>query len=589
MIFSPPKCIDFPPNFLLLHVDFCASPYNSCRLDLPDVTTPSDSALNELALRVQRLMKGNVRRKFNKFHSALSAISASVVDRCGDAANISPLLISLPRWTQEYLDNFRQRRENWQDLGAALKAVCAEFPGREIRILLSTCHEHALEAQEALALKLALAPLVPVIVEFPEADRLDQTRVRECLGCELVSHSTVEALVTSQAVAPDRDRISRLHELESGRMAPRNDIVAFNESLHMPSFAWYPVEARRKMSGAVVIVACMKNEGPFLLEWVAYHRSLGIDHFVIYTNDCDDGTDALLDRLSLQGFVTRVENSSFRGQSPQKFALEQALKLEIVREAEWLLHIDADEFINIRTGDGTWADLLEALPAGVTNIAMTWRIFGSAGVRTYTDTPIIGQFRRCAPSYLPKPHINWGFKTATRNIGAYAKLSCHRPNQLDVSQADKVIWVNGSGRLMPTSYHQKGWRSDVKTIGYDLVQLNHYALRSAESFLVKRQRGRALHVDREIGENYWIRMDWNYFSDVSIIRSLDRLKAEVSAIVAADPEVGRFHEISVQSHQEKISELMDTPDFRALYDRVTQLDFDLGQRVLRCLDNDMDS
>jgi len=54
-----------------------------------------------------------------------------------------------------------------------------------------------------------------------------------------------------------------------------------------------------------------------------------------------------------------------------------------------------------------------------------------------------------------------------------------------------VKWVNGSGKDMTGEAADNGWRNSRKSIGYDLIQLNHYALRSAESFLVKRQRGRA--------------------------------------------------------------------------------------------------
>ena len=42
-----------------------------------------------------------------------------------------------------------------------------------------------------------------------------------------------------------------------------------------------------------LIVTAMKNEGPFILEWAAYHLSIGFDRFLVYTNDCDDGTDAI--------------------------------------------------------------------------------------------------------------------------------------------------------------------------------------------------------------------------------------------------------------------------------------------------------
>ena len=47
----------------------------------------------------------------------------------------------------------------------------------------------------------------------------------------------------------------------------------------------------------------MKNEGPFILEWIAYHLAIGVDDFLIYTNDCTDGTDEFLDILQDRGLV----------------------------------------------------------------------------------------------------------------------------------------------------------------------------------------------------------------------------------------------------------------------------------------------
>ena len=52
-----------------------------------------------------------------------------------------------------------------------------------------------------------------------------------------------------------------------------------------------------------LIVTCMRNEAPFLLEWIAYHRAIGFTDFLIYSNDCEDGTDDLLDRLAERGVV----------------------------------------------------------------------------------------------------------------------------------------------------------------------------------------------------------------------------------------------------------------------------------------------
>ncbi len=53
----------------------------------------------------------------------------------------------------------------------------------------------------------------------------------------------------------------------------------------------------------VAIVTTMKNEGPFILEWIAYHRAIGVQDFLVYTNDCTDGTDDLLRLLAKKDFA----------------------------------------------------------------------------------------------------------------------------------------------------------------------------------------------------------------------------------------------------------------------------------------------
>jgi len=70
-----------------------------------------------------------------------------------------------------------------------------------------------------------------------------------------------------------------------------------------------PQEARENPANArVAIVTCMKNEGPFILEWLAYHRAIGVDDFLVYSNDCDDGTDTMLDLLQSRGLLQHRDN-----------------------------------------------------------------------------------------------------------------------------------------------------------------------------------------------------------------------------------------------------------------------------------------
>jgi hypothetical protein len=42
------------------------------------------------------------------------------------------------------------------------------------------------------------------------------------------------------------------------------------------------------------IIATQKNEGLFLVEWIAHHLGVGFDAIVLATNDCEDGSVALI-------------------------------------------------------------------------------------------------------------------------------------------------------------------------------------------------------------------------------------------------------------------------------------------------------
>ena len=375
--------------------------------------------------------------------------------------------------------------------------------------------------------------------------------------------------------------------LQNSPFKPHNALGQKGEDLPQPAYSALPPRTLPKGSTGNVIVGCMKNEAPYILEWVAYHRAMGVDNFLIYTNGCEDGTSEILDRLQEMGILQHRNNDNWKGNSPQQHALNQSLKEPVIKNADWIIHIDVDEFMNVRCGNGTLQDLFDRVP-DASNIAMTWRLFGSNGVTQLKDQFVTGQFDACAPKHCPKPHTVWGFKTMFKNIGAYQKISCHRPNKLVDGLRDQVKWVNGSGKDMTSEAADNGWRNSRKSIGYDLIQLNHYALRSAESFLVKRQRGRALHVDRSIGINYWIRMDWNDHRDVTIQRNLPRLKAEYDRLMQ-DTELRNWHTSGLNWHRAKADELHGMDEFEELYQQALTLKLTATERVAYALALDVES
>lgn len=341
-----------------------------------------------------------------------------------------------------------------------------------------------------------------------------------------------------------------------------------HKPVRAPVNAPRPAPRAAQAAQRTAIVTTMKNEGPFILEWIAYHRAIGVDDFLIYTNDCTDGTDRMLDLLQRKGIVQHRVNPWRPGGAlkPQHAALQAAEAEAVIRDCDWAICMDVDEFINVRIGDGTLAALYRAM-GDANMISLTWRLFGNADIVAYQDRFVIEQFTRCAPEIVRKPHQAWGFKTLFRNIDIYKKMGVHRPKGLRPDLWDQVRWLNGSGRPMPREMFRNGWRSTLDTYGYDWVQLNHYAVRSVESFLVKRDRGRVNHVDRDQGLNYWFRMNHNAEEDRSILRMLPRLRAEHDRLMA-DPEIRAAHEFSVACHRAKIRELLAQDNYRAFHEQL---------------------
>ncbi|AZQ67755.1 glycosyltransferase family 2 protein [Silicimonas algicola] len=438
----------------------------------------------------------------------------------------------------------------------ALREVFARDPG------LGPLHEAAVHWHRARIDALKASPREAAFLAHVSADpnshRLDEIALPEAPPVpRTVAAAPVSSLIELRDVAPPTgDEAARQFDGLMERLKSRQPLLP-------------PLDAPPR-SERIVVVTSMKNEGCFVLEWIAYHLSIGVTHFLVYTNDCDDPTDAVLDRLQALGHVTRVDNPFNResGQKPQRGALNDAAERAVVRDADWVGIIDVDEFVNIHVGDGTFAALLEA--ANHPNvISMTWRFFGNRGVHAYEDRWQTEILTACAPLYIPKPRLGWGFKSFYRPDGPFTKVGVHRPLGLDPERADEVRWINGAGRAMPERVALKSeWFSRKDTIGYDMVTLNHYVLRSAESFLVKRQRGRINHVDQDQGVNYWVTRNYATETDTSIHARLPRAR-DVLVGLLADEDLFRLHRASVAWHRERIDELMRETEYRALYDAIT--------------------
>ena len=316
----------------------------------------------------------------------------------------------------------------------------------------------------------------------------------------------------------------------------------------------------------ILAVLTVRNEGAFLLEWLAHHRVVGFTDFLVFSNDCDDGTDTMLDRLADMGQLTHIRNPAPHAQGPQWAALKIASTHPLFAAADWAVVLDIDEFVNIHVGAHRIPDLLAALPQA-TAIPLTWRMFGNAGVIDFADAPIRQTFTRAAPAILHWPWRASLFKTLFKVNGAYSKFGVHRPRGADKARLKDELWFDGSGRVLPAAFHASRVMSPLGTDNFQLAQLNHYALGAMQSYLVKCDRGRANRDASAFDMGYWVDRNFAVVEDASILALAPAAQPLIDQL-KSDPNFATLHRTAVAWRHARFAALMADEPWRALFGRL---------------------
>ncbi|KMK67330.1 glycosyltransferase family 2 protein [Puniceibacterium sp. IMCC21224] len=317
----------------------------------------------------------------------------------------------------------------------------------------------------------------------------------------------------------------------------------------------------------ITAVTCVKNEGPFLLEWIAYNRLIGVSDFLFYSNDCTDGTDRLLDRLAACGLVHHLPNPA-KGRNYQMEALQHAARQNIVRDADWVWVADVDEFLNIHTGNNSIPALINAC-GDPQAISVTFQFFANGGVTTFKDRPVISQFTHSHNPDLWCADFAIEVKTLVRTDFPLQYFGAHRPFfRNDLPEQQQPVWTDGSGRAVPAKFrvaaNPRRLRKFPAAGAREHATLNHYALRSLDSYLVKNDRGDVNRAGRAFDDTYWRERNDPAWKDLSIRRYLPSLEAAI-ADLKSDPELAALHQNCVQLHRNRCSELRALPAYAAMY------------------------
>jgi hypothetical protein len=216
------------------------------------------------------------------------------------------------------------------------------------------------------------------------------------------------------------------------------------------------------------LVACavLANEAPYLPEWLAYHRLVGVDHFVLYDNGSSDDPARTIHGLPLAEHVTLVP-------WPQRPGHAAAYRhfIDIFSPGfEWAAFLDVDEFL-LPLNSGTVAGTLEWLSSAAA-VLVHRRVFGPPAWQARPWGLVIETCDRRAPDDYP----------ANRHVRTIARCS----GLLDV--ADDPHEFRVSGQVFNTAGHLAPNRSVQAQPCYLNLVINHYAARSRQDWQAKLER-----------------------------------------------------------------------------------------------------
>ncbi len=269
------------------------------------------------------------------------------------------------------------------------------------------------------------------------------------------------------------------------------------------------------------VAAIIKNEIDSLLEWVAFHRVVGVSGFIIADNGSTDESRPLLAALAKLGIVTLLDHPTIGEEKPQLPAYERILRT-CSKEVELLAFIDADEFLLPLSPDLGLVDFLNSRfqDESVSAVALNWANFGSNGELFAEEGLVTERFTKRAPQAF---NVHHNFKSIVR---PHRAARFHNPHFAELRYG-RYVDARGDDLILHTK-HGKGVSAEVI---WDGVRVNHYVVKSLEEFLLgKHLRGSAATANRVKHKAYFKAHDRNDETCLLAAALAPKVKAEMAAL-----------------------------------------------------------
>ena len=219
-------------------------------------------------------------------------------------------------------------------------------------------------------------------------------------------------------------------------------------------------------------VTIVKNEGPYIKEWIEYHKIVGVSKFFIYDNQSEDNLTEILKPYIKSG---QVIYKFFPGRSVQLLAYNDAIHYHKYK-TKYMGFFDVDEFV-IPVKDRTLIQPIKEIMesnSNISSIAINWHVYGSSGFKNKPKGLVIENYKYRSIS-------DHHFKT----ICDPQKVFNFTWNPHSLRSRPHFFSVNENGEKIGDNYPYN------ENCQYQKLRINHYRTKSFNEFQLKNARGRA--------------------------------------------------------------------------------------------------
>ena len=229
----------------------------------------------------------------------------------------------------------------------------------------------------------------------------------------------------------------------------------------------------------LTIIACAKDEGANIIEWIEFHRIIGVDKFIIYNNNGTDNTHDIIAPYIKSGLVEYIDWPGAGQQMP--IYVDGLLRVE--QNTKWAAFIDLDEFIMPVKFDNL-SDYMNSLPVRTAQVYLGWANFGANGHDVRPDGLVLENYTKSIPlSTVGKTIVN-----------PRAVIGLCNPHVFIVNGKT----VDADGKLFGMfDWHGKISVKSSRGLPLGTIRCNHYQTKSRAEFLSKLHRGNASTGNRD--------------------------------------------------------------------------------------------